>query len=376
MDEAGQLSSLIGDIYEAAADPSCWKRALEKTASFIDASAVSIVTQGRIEEPLHYEHYFGVDLHYQRLYEEKYSKRDPRNALNLFFKAGEVFSTFSVLPDRDMRDTQFYQEYIQPQGITDNLRCVFERNPISYLGIFRRTDNDHPAENTIQRMRLLMPHVKRAVLIGTAVFGYKTKTATFIEVLDDLRAGVFLLDAKRRIVHANESGHTLLAQRILLRAQDGCLTTTEPKARQALDRGVVEAAAADATAAAGQSLSIAFQTREGDCYIAHLLPLGSGERRLSGATREAVAALFVQRVEHQITVPSELIAVRYGLTPMEVSVLSAIVEAGGVPEVADELGIARSTVKTHLLRIFAKTGTRRQAELVKLVAGLSHPLVR
>jgi DNA-binding NarL/FixJ family response regulator len=60
---------------------------------------------------------------------------------------------------------------------------------------------------------------------------------------------------------------------------------------------------------------------------------------------------------------------------MEVSVLFAIVEAGGVPEAAGELGIARSTVRTHLLHIFAKTGARRQAELVKLVAGLSNPLV-
>jgi DNA-binding CsgD family transcriptional regulator len=374
MDEEGQLSSLIGDIYDAAVDPSRWKRALEKTAGFIDAFAVSIVTQRRIEEPLYYEYHFGVDLDYQRIYEEKYTKRDPRNALNLFFRGGEVFSTFKILPHRDMRDTQFYQEYIEPQGITDNLRCVFERNPISYLGAFRRADNDRPAETAFQRMQLLTPHVKRASLIGTAISDCKTRSATFVELLDDLRAGVFLLDAKRRIVHANESGHALLARGILLRTPSGHLTATVPDARQALDRGVAVAAAAPA--AAGGNLSISLQTREGDCYIAHLLPLGSGERRHTGVMHDAVAALFVQRVELRAPVPSELIAAKYGLTPMEVSVLFAIIDAGGVPEVAEELGIARSTVRTHLLNIFAKTGTRRQAELVKLVAGLSNPLLR
>jgi len=375
MDEAGQLSSLIGDIYDAAADPSCWKGALERAASFIDAFAVSIVTQSRIEEPLHYEHYFGVDPYYQRIYEEKYIRCDPRNSLNLLFKTGEVFSTFTVLPDRDMRDTQFYQEYIEPQGITGNLRCVFERNPICYLGAFRRTDNNRPAETAFQRMRLLTPHIRRAALISTAVNDCKNKSATLIEVLDDLRAGVFFLDAKRRIVHANESGHGLLAQRVLLCSPDGCLTATEPNARQALKRGVVAAAAADPREAGG-SLSIPFEMSEGNRYIAHLLPLRSGERRYAGMMHEAVAALFVQSVELKVTAPSGLIAARYSLTPMEVSVLFAIVEAGGVPDAAEELGIARSTVKTHLLRIFAKTGTRRQAELVKLVAGFSNPLVR
>ena len=52
----------------------------------------------------------------------------------------------------------------------------------------------------------------------------------------------------------------------------------------------------------------------------------------------------------------------------------AIVNIGGVPETAETLGVAESTVKTHLHRIFGKTGTSRQAELVKLVAGFAGPL--
>jgi DNA-binding CsgD family transcriptional regulator len=55
-------------------------------------------------------------------------------------------------------------------------------------------------------------------------------------------------------------------------------------------------------------------------------------------------------------------------------VLLAIVEVGGVPEVAEALGIAETTIKTHLGRIFQKTGTGRQADLVKLVAGFASPL--
>jgi len=38
------------------------------------------------------------------------------------------------------------------------------------------------------------------------------------------------------------------------------------------------------------------------------------------------------------------------------------------------LGVADTTVKTHLRRLFEKTGTNRQADLVKLVAGYSMPL--
>jgi DNA-binding CsgD family transcriptional regulator len=72
--------------------------------------------------------------------------------------------------------------------------------------------------------------------------------------------------------------------------------------------------------------------------------------------------------------PPEVIARTYKLTPTELRVLLAVVEVGGAPEVADALGVAETTVKFHLRRLFDKTGVRRQADLVKLVAGFSSPL--
>jgi hypothetical protein len=55
-------------------------------------------------------------------------------------------------------------------------------------------------------------------------------------------------------------------------------------------------------------------------------------------------------------------------------VLLAAVEVGGVPEVAPLLGVSETTVKTHLQHVFEKTGAKRQADLVKLVAGFMSPL--
>ena len=42
-------------------------------------------------------------------------------------------------------------------------------------------------------------------------------------------------------------------------------------------------------------------------------------------------------------------------------------------QVADALGLSGATVKTHLQHLFEKTGTRRQADLVKVVAGHDSP---
>ncbi len=92
-------------------------------------------------------------------------------------------------------------------------------------------------------------------------------------------------------------------------------------------------------------------------------------------TYRATAALFVCKAALDAPSPLEAIAKAYRLTPRELQVLLAVVEVGGVPEAATALGIGRTTVKTHLGHVFEKTGTKRQADLAKLVAGFANPLV-
>jgi hypothetical protein len=66
------------------------------------------------------------------------------------------------------------------------------------------------------------------------------------------------------------------------------------------------------------------------------------------------------------------VASRGSLSPIfDAPRLSA--EVGGVPEVAEALGVAETTVKTHLSRLYQKIGVRRQADLVKVVAGFTNP---
>jgi DNA-binding CsgD family transcriptional regulator len=88
----------------------------------------------------------------------------------------------------------------------------------------------------------------------------------------------------------------------------------------------------------------------------------------------AVAALFVRKAALAMSSRSEAVGKMFKLTPTELRVLLAIVEVGGVPEVAVALGVAETTVRTHVSRLFEKTGATRQADLVKLVAGYATPM--
>jgi DNA-binding CsgD family transcriptional regulator len=198
------------------------------------------------------------------------------------------------------------------------------------------------------------------------------EAATFADALDCLGAALFLVDPDARIVHANTSAHVLLHRRTVLRATDGKLSACEPDAAHALRRSIAEA---DRAPVGASTVALPLRAHDGEHCVAHVMPLRAGAQRQVGSRGDAVAAVAVHKVALALSPPPEAIAGLYGLTPSEVRVLFAVVEIGGVRGTATALGIAEATVKTHLHRLYGKTGATRQADLVKLVAGFANPVV-
>jgi DNA-binding CsgD family transcriptional regulator len=166
----------------------------------------------------------------------------------------------------------------------------------------------------------------------------------------------------------------MVAEADVLRAASGKLGATDPQASQALLDSFTAAAGGDA-ALGRKGIAVPLTSRSGERYVAHVLPLTSGARRKAGTSYSAAASVFVHRAVLDLPSPPEAVAKAFQLTPAELRVLFAIIEVGGVPEVAETLGIAETTVRFHLRQLFEKTGTHRQADLVRLVAGFANPLV-
>jgi DNA-binding CsgD family transcriptional regulator len=200
------------------------------------------------------------------------------------------------------------------------------------------------------------------------------EAATFADALDGLGAGLFLVDKTGRIIHANASGHAMLQERSVLREGDGRLVPCEVHAATALKELFAIVGGGDGVFG-GKPIAVPLRTRDGNHYVAHILPLTSGARRSASVACPPVAALFVHKAALEAPSPGDVIAKFYNLTASELRVLHAIIDVGGVPETARALGVSEATVKTHLHRVFRKTGASRQADLVKLVAGFSSPLV-
>jgi DNA-binding CsgD family transcriptional regulator len=74
--------------------------------------------------------------------------------------------------------------------------------------------------------------------------------------------------------------------------------------------------------------------------------------------------------------PEAALRAAFGLTSAEGRLAARLGTGESLNEAADALGIAKETARSHLKAIFAKTGARRQSELVALLGRLSGPTPR
>jgi DNA-binding CsgD family transcriptional regulator len=378
MDEVDRVSGLIGNIYDAALDRSLWPLVLEHTCGYIEGCGASLMSQDFVHRSGQFYYSWGDDPHYTKLYFEKYQKINPLIVpFAAAMQVGVVASAHDFVPAHEYRASRFYKEWAQPQGYADTIYAILDKSITSSAAVVvvRHDRNGMVDDETRRRMGLLGPHFRRAVNVSKIIDLHKVEAAALADTLDGLTAAMFLVDANARIVHANLSANVMLSESTVLRGLNGKLVSTDPQVDRILGDSFAAAATGDTTVGT-KGIAVPLAAHDGERFVAHVLPLTSGARRRAGTSYSAVAAVFVHKAALDLPHPLETIAATFKLTPAELRVLMAIVEIGGVPEVAPILGISETTVKTHLQRIFAKTGTSRQADLVKLVAGYMSPLAR
>ena len=374
MNDSKRLPILIGDIYDAVIDPTQRNDVLDKIASFTGGHSGGLLSKHSLSKSEVLYCYVGADPNSLQVYSESYPKLDP-TADSPCFGVEQVVSATDLVPYEEFRRGRFYREWARPHGWVDVASAVIEKSATSctFLSVVRHEANGLVDDEMRRRMALLIPHVRRALLIGKTIHRKQTEAVCFSDVLDGLSAGMILVDANGRIVHTNNAGNAILDAGDFLRSVCGRLVASDLAINAALREILVAANAGDAALGVKGS-ALPLTAHDGERYVAHVLPLTSGARREAGLAYNAVAALFIRKASLEPFSPPEVIGEMYKLTPTELRVLLAIVDIGGVPEVAAALGVAVTTVKTHLSRLFEKTGVARQADLVKLVAGFSTPL--
>lgn len=186
------------------------------------------------------------------------------------------------------------------------------------------------------------------------------------EILDYFATAVFFLSAERRVVGLNVEAERIMKLGDALSVDhEGKLRAAGPDA-VSLARKIGSACVGQLGASPSAAGVLQMRRDEGSAYGVVVCSLRASRDAASARSVQPVVAVLVSDPDCRVQ-STVVLRTLYGLTDAEARLACAIASGRTPNEAASALGITVNTARWTLKQVFAKTGTRRQVELARLV---------
>ncbi|HET7848336.1 MAG TPA: hypothetical protein VFL51_04660 [Pseudolabrys sp.] len=210
----------------------------------------------------------------------------------------------------------------------------------------------------IEALAALMPHLRRALESNRHVGDMQIANELAGEALHRLDRGVVLMDARGFVLFANRAAESIFARGAGLGVEQRRLTASKEADEAALERLI-----ADATRN-GSAGSMVIAREQRPSLIVLATPVRQEKSPMDGG---ASAVVFIKDLERPSHPSLATFAQHFELTPTQAALAHELLQTDGVAAAAKRLGTSYATARSHLAQIFQKTGTCRQAELIRLM---------
>lgn len=352
-------TELLTALHAGALEQPLWSTFLERLRQRTNATRVSLVFRGSdAPVPELTELSAGAPappaLH-NRYLTELY-RSDALSYLRL--RPGRVYALSEFLEPDSPPHLAFSRELLEPMGIRD-LRVIRIAEPggtNAWLSLHR----DRPfgmSEGAL--LGALAEHLAISFRTFAAIERERIRHGISATVMQRLNFCWFTLDARGRVIDADEGAEDLLRRSSVLRRDPhGRLIPAHVPADRAFSESL-------------RALAAGAESRPRAIHLADepwldMLVVPTRERRLAGAQR-VVATAYVHGEDRARIDRREQLRELFGLSRSEASLALALSHGQRIAEAAVELGITLETARHYSKQLYAKTGARGQADLVRLV---------
>lgn len=362
---------LIERTYAAALDPDAWADVVTEVSAMFGGSPTMLGFLLPGETSLGAQYTIGLkdgfaDSYFEHLLKDvPWSIRFMQPFVDRFGDISEVLSHVCL------EQSALYTDWLKPQGLAPiwpagHTLVDAKGDPMGGFTIFRYDGAEPFTEDEFARVDPFIPHFRRALHTHLRLRGLERERGALAEVMDLIPTGLLLLDARRRVVLKNRG-----AQRIL-DLDDGLhLDSNGPSADDARENASLQSLIADALEAGGlrDAMTTGFlavsRPSGKKSFAVMVAPMHTGVQ--SSVVPDAAVAVFVADPDAgRVGDPSALHAL-YSFTHSEAELVRLLAQGLSLEEAADTRGVSMNTARSHLKHAFAKTGTSRQGELVRLM---------
>lgn len=370
---------LIENIYDASLNPALWPAFLEKFADSTSGTTTTIFLQDLDAQRGSINAAIRFDPLYQRLYEEYYSK------LNVWlvcegattYKQGQIVIGQAYVPDDVLIRTEYYNDFLRRLNIfhTFGTPVIKEQSMLSIFTSLRPRETGPYGADESKLLSTLIPHLQRAMKLHHHLADLDRTTKASWNVLERLNVGVIVVKDKGKIVFANNIAEQIINQKDGIHVQNGGLTAQSSTDAMVLRKLVAEAieTSAGKGIAAGGEIHIRRPSLRRP-YFVSVSPFIC--KTAEFPCDESYGIVFIQDSEKKNETSQQMLRHLFNFTYAEAKVAAKLLEGKSISEVAEEIQISQSTVRTQLKSLFLKTSTNRQSDLIRRLLGYSTATTR
>lgn len=368
------MLEIVGAIYDAALQQSRWAGVLERIDDAVGgrllfgvydpANGLSSLLSPRIDPE-----------RVQNLLD--WAPRNPLLPLGRDRAPGDVFTIGDFISREQFARSDFYNEWWEPAGfdaepLTTNLLADHHATGILTC---HRPAHLPPYDHRARRLfATLAQHLVRAVAIQRRMHQLDLAGRAAVEGVDELKQGLILTSAAARPLFLNRRARELTEKADGIRLEAGQLDAADRGEASRL-RALIASCSSDEPDRIGGTMSLRRPQGHAPLRV-QVSPVGSDWAESAGpftfGCRPTAMLLITDpesgvESEADVGLRRDALRQRFGLTRAEAAFAIEIVKGGGRKLTAERLGITDGTARSHLSRIFHKTGVSRQAELVRLL---------
>ncbi len=358
-----KIDKTISEIYEASVDHGAWERVLVRIADLIGASGgyLLIVDQvkrcpvfsavGRLPRDGDRDQ---CTTYYHQLDANLYRLKDSPTHMWVF----DQFYFHEGTPPTNPHADDFLLRYGRCWTAANRL-AEFDGLEV-IIGFQRGPKQPGFGSREAVTLQGLSEHLRLAAHLMLKTLPHAQKVHSGFSILDQISHAVIVTDCESRIHFANRIAGSFF------RMADGLMTRNRKLVSMLNDKALSIQIRSAVTEGRVGALSIPRPSKK-PSYNLIVSPLASTASP-GNIHQRASALIQIANPDHQPVLMTDLLVSLYKLTPAETRLALRLFEGVTPAEYAEDAGISIATVRTQIRSVLDKTHTKRQAELIKLLA--------
>lgn len=371
MDESVVLA-LIERIYAASVDAELWNLFLEDFAEAFRGRQATLFSHDLHDRRASFHANARIDDAFMASYVSYYFRTNMFVDKAIGVREGIFITTDDLVDRRAYEISEFYNDWVRPQGCLEFATTNIFRDSTLLTGVtvLRGSQPFTPAE--VRCWTSLMPHLQRAVQIHRHLVSARLGRDGAVTALERLAVGVVLAGPNGEILFCNSVADQILKGASGLLVRNGRLCGETPAATELLLHTIRAACLTGIGRDRHAGGVVPLPRRLGGTAPVLVSPIDG-----AGAIGEVIAGeaamVLLTDPRGKRTVRADDLVGTFGVTPAEGRLMVALVEGRSLTEHAACTGISVLTARSHLKRIFEKTGTHSQSDLVRMA--LANPII-